>query len=52
MNNAMKSWRCLVLHLTEKRGIDLISLSTLATMVVTSQMRKIYLRQITPSIQM
>ena len=52
MNNAMKSWRCLVPHLTEKRGIDLISPSTLVMMVVTSQMGKIYLRQITPSIRM
>jgi len=52
MNNAVKSWRCLVPHLTEKRGIDLISPSTLVTMVVTRQMGKIYLRHITHSFRM
>jgi hypothetical protein len=44
MNNAMKSWKCLVPHLTEKIGIDLISLSTHATMVGISQMGRTYLR--------
>ena len=38
MNNAMKSWRYHVPPLTEKRGSDLISPSTLATMVGNSQM--------------
>jgi len=51
-NSAMKSWRCLVPPLTEKRGSDPMSPSTLATMVGTSQMGRTYLRQSTPSIRM